>query len=883
MATLAAVADGNLTTLGTWAICEAELDSEAASSTTTTSYVESASFTVTAGNFVGLLLKVNDRIGTTGTVSVRIAQGGTTVTNAEVIIDADDFHQYNAGWYYFKFTGTVTLAGATNYTVSVKSSTSGSLSFFRNSTAGNWSRVLVTDDAPGSLAAGDKFIVAGAWTTSNTVAARTVTMDNTASTSWGSLSIGNNGTVTYGTSASTNYLFKVSGTTINGVSTPAKQGVHVACGGTLNIGTTGTPIPSTSTATLEFNVGANVEHGLEIRNGGTLVAQGTSKTSKCYLAADASAGATSLTTDISTGWKNGDRIGIASTTSDYALCEEKPLTADASGTTLTITALTNSHLGTVAERAARMINLTRNVKIIGTSTTLQTCVRTGLNGAVINCDSVEFRWMGSATATLRGIYLTTLGVVSQSFVNCALSNFVVSGSYGFDIVSTSIGSLELDDIVMFQIGSSTSLTRGISTVGTSGTGNLIKNIVVMYCDSSSSSSYGMYFADGGGTTFQNLEAIGVRGGGAGMIFIENNSSWSITGLRASANGHTGIIITSARDSTITNIVSFNNVQTGLNLGNMMDCVVDNLTLWGNPTTGLYFGWSSYPPNENLLISNFDIRQGYTGSLQVYGLLIGVNGAKYVQFVDGTFSGSSQLHTTADINVNNQYSPVSMSFDNVTFNATVPVLGGTTSIQSSGTGSFICVRKYNTTAGDNRMWKRGGRTSGGASLTTDTSIYNTASPSLRMYPGPDAAIPLTTPDFCVPALAGSTVNVSVYVRKNVTADGAAGDYDGSQPRLYVRKDVLAGITSDTLKATAAAAAGTWEQLTGSVTVTEDCVLRWYVDCRGATSGRWVSVDDWDAGIPVDTRGTKYWDIDGPLPLPYGIVYYPIRRSNTVMKM
>jgi hypothetical protein len=87
--------------------------------------------------------------------------------------------------------------------------------------------------------------------------------------------------------------------------------------------------------------------------------------------------------------------------------------------------------------------------------------------------------------------------------------------------------------------------------------------------------------------------------------------------------------------------------------------------------------------------------------------------------------------------------------------------------------------------------------------------------------------------------GGTLAASIYVRKSVAGDGAA--YNGNQPRLIVRKNVSAGITVDTVLATASAAAGTWEQLSGTTAaVTDDAVLEFYVDCDGTTG--WVNIDD-----------------------------------------
>jgi hypothetical protein len=88
--------------------------------------------------------------------------------------------------------------------------------------------------------------------------------------------------------------------------------------------------------------------------------------------------------------------------------------------------------------------------------------------------------------------------------------------------------------------------------------------------------------------------------------------------------------------------------------------------------------------------------------------------------------------------------------------------------------------------------------------------------------------------------GGTITINVYVRKSVAGDGAA--YNGNQPRLIVRKNLACGITSDTVLDTMTAAAGSWEQLTGTTAAVDaDGALEFVVDCDGTTG--WINVDDW----------------------------------------
>src|SRR5207237_2541750 len=121
----------------------------------------------------------------------------------------------------------------------------------------------------------------------------TVTMNDAAAgaTVYGQVTVADSGTLTYGTGGGVNYHLKLAGN------------LNVWASGTLNLGTTGSPMPATSSAVLEFNCASNVQYGLELLVGSTCNMRGAAKTAKAFLAADAAAAATSLTTDVSTGWK----------------------------------------------------------------------------------------------------------------------------------------------------------------------------------------------------------------------------------------------------------------------------------------------------------------------------------------------------------------------------------------------------------------------------------------------------------------------------------------------------------------------------------------------------------------------------------------------------
>jgi hypothetical protein len=95
---------------------------------------------------------------------------------------------------------------------------------------------------------------------------------------------------------------------------------------------------------------------------------------------------------------------------------------------------------------------------------------------------------------------------------------------------------------------------------------------------------------------------------------------------------------------------------------------------------------------------------------------------------------------------------------------------------------------------------------------------------------------------VAVVTGTTIVISVYVRKSVIGDGAT--YNGTQPRLILKADPAVGILVDTVIATGVSANGVWEKLSGTTpAITDNAVFQFIVDCDGTTG--WVNVDDWNA--------------------------------------
>jgi hypothetical protein len=804
MATLISAATGNFSSSSTWDLVDSTsfLDSEANNTALTTSFVSSSTFTPGAITIDGIAVKVASVAASpTGTISVRLfnSTGSAVVAGTTVTINVSDINTNAGGWYLFKFSAPVTLIAATNYTVQATTSSSAQVNLYRDATASNWSRVLrtTTTQAPAST---DKLIIVGEWTAAATSSTFTVTMNNTSSaTTYGEVQVCNKGVLTWGTSASTTYYLKLAGL------------VNVYGGGVYNMGTSGTPVPSTSTAQLEFVCSSPVQYGFEAKVGSTVTVYGATKTVQAKLAVDASASATSLTTDISTSWSNGDSIAIASTTRTASQSEKKALTADASGTTLTITAITNAHSGT-SPTQGELGNLTRNVQIFSNDAT-NTAYMNIATTATIDISYVEFFNFGSATTNKRGIDIATT-TTSCSIKNCSIRDFIPASSTGFNISGASSNNITLDNNVLYNI-----TATAVAQATTTGTNTITNNLAILNTSSFTINSLKGTFTGNVGVSSSSTTIS--FAGSTGFGTVNNNTCHSGT-----TNGFVFAGVLGDMETTIfSNLTSWRNTNNGfLFSAQGTGYTLDTPIAFGNGATG----FSYTTPQSALYIKSANIYAGTTLT-QPTGILTSSQIANSI-FDSCTF-GSPNTHSTGDFSLNGTLNYTDIIFRNCLFASTNEIINTSTGLSNS---SEIKSQRHDQTAGNHKTYKLYGI------LTVDTTIFNFASPSARLTPN-SSTNKLKGPLKKIAVPNGQTAQISVYVRKSVVGDGSA--YNGNQPRLILKTDPAMGVTTDTVLATASNAAnGAFEKITGTTpAITDDGVFQVYVDCDG-TAG-WINVDDW----------------------------------------
>jgi len=824
LANLISYQSGNIDGATTWKITETGTAAEKAtlavanSTNTTTSDVYNADaqdFTITNLDVIEGLLLYCKQTTATGTVRVTLSEDSGVTATKTVTVNATDLPT-SPSWVFFKFGTTLTGDGGTDYAIAIQGSSAGNATFYRaTSTAADWNHLLRTDQIKNPAAAGDNLYVVGDWTAAATGSAYTVTMTDTASTDYGTIDVCDSGTLTSGTSAATNYTLKHSGN------------FNVWGDGTYSIGTTGTPIPRGSTYTQTMDCTSNVEFGMIINAGGTFNSQALSRTSGkdiyyCKLNTDEAAAQTTLGVDTDTGWLNGDVIAIASTSRTASECESRTLNANANASDMTVSSgLTNAHSGT-SPTQAEVILLTRSIVIQGASASLQGYISFVGSTSVIDIDWTEFKWMGSATSTKVGLNLATSSSASWSFSiqYSSLHDFAVTSSIGFNVTGAAHNGWTFSNNTTFNCANN----HFAIASATSGTWTADSNIFMRNTDSANLVS----LSDIGGT-FTNNTMVG--GASTGLAVSENSTIGTISGNTIHSGAATGLNFNGTGTvGTVSTLTCWRNSGAGINgsTNAISDLTFSTFTLFGNGTSNINLGSSGDVTFISGVISG-DSTFSTTNGINEAGVGLVNKNYRFYSCTFGVASGIKTAHTN-DVNVSGTPASMDYIFNNCILASTNEV----TSQSNMNSKGFIGSEKNDQTAGLHKTWKKYG------TITIDTTIFNTASPSERLTPN-NASNKLISGIKKAAINNGETLTPTVYVRESVVGDGT--DYDGARPRLIVKRNDAVGITADTVLDTATVAAeGAFEALTGTTgTATDDGVLEFYIDCDGTTG--WVNTDDW----------------------------------------
>lgn len=854
MATKIATANGNLTTAATWGdvvtATTSLLDSESGTTNLTTSYVESSTFTPGAVTIDGIAVKVGGRATVaSGTVSVRLAQGGVLVAGTEITINVSDIPRANAlgsdtsnGWIFFKFPAPVLLVAATLYTVSAKASVVSQVALFRDATAANWARMLRTTTT-GAPAAGDNFFILGEWTAAATKTNRTVTMDSTAATDYGAASttlasfgIGVGGSLTWGVVAATTYILRLSGMMI------------VYTGGTLTKGGVGTEMPRDSSGENRWDCAADGDFGLVVW--GTWREQGLSRTVsknvvQCLLNTDEAIGQTVLGVDTDTGWKSGDDIAIASTTQTATQAETGTLSGDAAAASVTIgVAVTAAHSGT-SPNQAEVILLTRNVRHTAVTITAAYYVQI-MTGAVVDLDWCDIRYCGSSAAAKLGIYCAS-AFTTFTMDFCCLrdgeANAVV-------LTSGSSGALVVNDTTFYNIGCGSSSNDVFRLEGTSTCSIALTRCGCIF-DNNTSSTWSFLDVSNAGCLGILVDSCRINSGigcgvnvGADLGYlipkIVRSCIFHCMGTAASAGAISiapstalfGFLIDSCQ---IRRCPVSSGSAGAVHLANCCDLLMNNCTVVASGN-----GVSLFTTAFNVRFTNCTFA-GDASFGQNQGIIFSQGQSRFCDIrVENCSFGAGTVHTTSDFSQTSASARfMELTLVNCALNSVTEFGSGFTTAANYVGRSFISQHRKDGVTGVHQT-----NFIGLGTIALDTVTFRTVAPSEKLTPA-IGVLPSTMTTFRLrssprryPVASGKKITFNVYVQKDAT-------YNGLAPRLLVLANPAVGLDDDLVLDTHTVAFGNWELLTGQMTLAaeEAGLMTAVVECDGSAGN--IYVTDWSA--------------------------------------
>lgn len=854
MAHFIAAASGNLTN-SIWATTDA---SSAQTNTTGnftltsvgTSY--SPNFTIANGAVIdGVLLNLSGVSLTpaSGTLNVTLNNGTTDVATGTLNIA---YTASFAGWYFVKFASTYTSTGLATMRLGVQCNTTSVVMMRRSTTTNDWARIFrtTTVGAPG-IASGDILYISGEHSGG---AFTQITVDvnegPSAPNTYREINVSHGGLLNW---------------PINADSTLKMAGnLNIWAFGEARMGSVSSPILSSFTAELFFVNSTNVDFGVNVNSMGTFKGHGALKTPYGFTQVTVAASATTSTlTSTPTGWKSGDTLLFPTTSRTASQSETVTLSANVTGTGLTHSALANQHEVLTADWGhvyrCEVGNLTRNVKIHGTSTTLQSFINAS---TFTNLDLryVECYFMGSGTSFKRGINFnpstttfnsTTYGACS--LVGCALHDFEISNSIGFylDGGSAPYPTVLIDNNVFYKmrqiaivIDTQTSRSTSIATISN----NLIASQGV-------GSGVNLNHPT---DTWTNNYIVGCSSGvnlsssvGEATASVTMSNFW----IRAASTAGVNNSGTAFLRGTLTNFHVYRCNANGLIFNTVGALKFVNSFFFGNNTANLSFSNGVRVVGMEFRNCRFDNGCNATDTTLVATNCI-VTGPEVVvsgfKLIGCTFVKTAPSGSAFYFGAFNQPFSLDVGVINSTYTLSNFLSTSTSLLNNDGRIWF-----QNTTAFGLANWVQ----TNTAQIDLDTTRQVTGY-SIRGVPQAGSTkikIPVAT--FAVES--GKQAQIFVDVRKSVAGDGAT--YGGSQPRLMVKENQSIGITADTVLATASNAAnGAFQTLSGTIpTPTANGVIEVYVD---ADTNGFVNVDN-PKCLKIDSpSGTMSYYLNGK-PFPF----------------
>jgi len=611
MARLAAYQNGNLTGATTWkTIDTASFLSTATGITTTattTSYVASANFTPGAITVEGIGLFISNRVAVpSGTFDVQLWNATGSVQVAVVTVNVADLPAPASGTtvtnhVFFEFSATVLLLAATKYQVRVRSSVAGTVTLYRDGTAGNWFRFLRTSTIA-TAAVGDDFWIVGELLSAGVNTPITVTMNNNSTTQFGYCVVGQYGTLDVATASNTE--LRLGGTYLTGAT--SGDSLYIS-GGTVNVGTSAARIASGVTSTLRFNAtGTTVttQNGIYVNANGTFRAYGQRRTNNwVLLTANAAAAATSLTVASGHDFAIGNDIGIAPTNRTTTEFERRTLTG-VTATTLSFTGgLVSAKSGT-SPTQAEIINLTRNVSIQGNSTT-QTTFISAATGSIVDIDSAMFQFAGGS----RQVIFTAAGVNGVSLGSCTVQHcaFKDTGAAGTYIATTTVNPKDTNITNNVFYNHLTNCISFAATAPTVSSNCSVNNNVIIGGANTGISILNPDVTITGNRASGIATGFGIVHGQTGTTININTAPLTNNIIHTCQNGIQAILWnTNDTNNHASGNVIWRCTQRGFTIYGSNNSQINSTTLFGSTTSNMLLGSSNMNDNNDLEFNGGDV-------------------------------------------------------------------------------------------------------------------------------------------------------------------------------------------------------------------------------------------------------------------------------------
>jgi hypothetical protein len=870
MAILVANQSGNFTSASTWSVVEPTTfttvrnTQEYGFTGTSTSFVASATFTLASNTSCdGIMLKYGQRSGSS-VVTVRIynVTSGAVVTNASVTFNsavlsgasASSTATMSGNWMFFKFPAVATLPASHTLRVEISSTVANDVYFYRKTgTAGNWTFGLRTTSTA-APAAGDLMLIMAQSTGNYNFSAYTVTMNNTATTQFGNaatltsaIEVSSECSLQFGTSVSTNYYLKLAGN------------LSINEGANLIVGTETVPIPATSTATIEFvNATTNGKYGIIHKNSLenysswvsniSLVGEDTRSLGYAFLSNNASIGDTTLSVTTSgdiNGWKTGDYIVIPPTSRTVTQAENRTLSVDSSGTTLTLNSgLTYAHDAYIDPNNLKntpILNFTRNIKVLGTSAAYNSYLETG-GWAHTTITNVEFQYMGGP-----GITLLSKGAVVQ-INKCSFRQAENSSSSVGIKTSSVIGEhqyISISNCVFYRIG-----TNAIEMYGNSqDSDNLVNNVYCVGTGATASNKTSILINASKGT-YSNLYGSGL---GAPFSLTVDASNWLPTYsnfLFSYFNFNNAYINSSVSGINI-------NAQIYPYYNSEHSMVFENIYALrsGSNTTG--YGYGLNLTGSSIMFKNCNFSENIKNNIQMSGCTkISFWGSYINETTTYTVPTCILVDNSTDIKfVNSTVNATTTLINSITANTVqdidIALLGGTVNLPItviptqvtnflSGKSKIAFSKCISGNTGIYRVYKPGGYIESSPSAYVDTApgTYYLIDDTSKRF--------LTSEVKWVPVPAGKKVSISVYVKRNTTPESSF--YNPELLQIAPYENDITNYDNSLIKTIApytsySMSTGVWTKISGSSEVANvDTVFGFFLAFKNVASN--FHVDKWE---------------------------------------